>query len=113
MTVTPERTALPEQRRHAMRVRKRNGDLEPVGEFAHAGQAIAGPQFFLAHQGEDALGDGIGQGAAGGKLRRTVHGEPWRPTAARRCNPARSTGRGRVEGQIGAIGQDCCRKLCN
>ncbi|MEV6602194.1 ribonucleoside-diphosphate reductase subunit alpha [Actinoplanes sp. NPDC051346] len=30
MTLTPEKTALPEQRRHAMRVRKRNGDLEPV-----------------------------------------------------------------------------------
>ncbi|GAA4958842.1 ribonucleoside-diphosphate reductase subunit alpha [Actinoplanes utahensis] len=31
MTLTPEKTTgLPEQRRHAMQVRKRNGDLEPV-----------------------------------------------------------------------------------
>ncbi|MFC7534017.1 ribonucleoside-diphosphate reductase subunit alpha [Actinoplanes sp. GCM10030250] len=30
VTVTPEKTTVPEQRRHAMQVRKRNGDLEPV-----------------------------------------------------------------------------------
>ncbi|GAA1818158.1 ribonucleoside-diphosphate reductase subunit alpha [Planosporangium flavigriseum] len=30
MTVTPEKTNAPEQRRHVMQVRKRNGDLEPV-----------------------------------------------------------------------------------
>ncbi|OJF14059.1 ribonucleoside-diphosphate reductase subunit alpha [Couchioplanes caeruleus] len=30
MTLTPGKTALPEQRRHTMRVRKRNGDLAPV-----------------------------------------------------------------------------------
>ncbi|WP_433795813.1 ribonucleoside-diphosphate reductase subunit alpha [Actinoplanes sp. CA-252034] len=30
MTITPQQTAVPEQRRHAMQVRKRNGDLEPV-----------------------------------------------------------------------------------
>ncbi|GGQ71225.1 ribonucleoside-diphosphate reductase subunit alpha [Couchioplanes azureus] len=30
MTLTPEKATLPEQRRQAMRVRKRNGDLEPV-----------------------------------------------------------------------------------
>ena len=30
MTLTPQRTGVPEQRRHAMQVRKRNGDLEPV-----------------------------------------------------------------------------------
>jgi ribonucleoside-diphosphate reductase alpha chain len=30
MTLTPQKTAVPEQRRHVMQVRKRNGDLEPV-----------------------------------------------------------------------------------
>ncbi|MEU8662585.1 ribonucleoside-diphosphate reductase subunit alpha [Actinoplanes philippinensis] len=30
MTLTPHQTAVPEQRRHVMQVRKRNGDLEPV-----------------------------------------------------------------------------------
>ncbi|MDI6102389.1 ribonucleoside-diphosphate reductase subunit alpha [Actinoplanes sp. NEAU-A12] len=30
MTLTPQKTGVPEQRRHAMQVRKRNGDLEPV-----------------------------------------------------------------------------------
>jgi ribonucleoside-diphosphate reductase alpha chain len=30
MTLTPEKTAVPEQRRHVMQVRKRNGELAPV-----------------------------------------------------------------------------------
>ncbi|MEU4626591.1 ribonucleoside-diphosphate reductase subunit alpha [Actinoplanes sp. NPDC023801] len=30
MTLTPQKTGVPEQRRHVMQVRKRNGDLEPV-----------------------------------------------------------------------------------
>ncbi|MEU4691564.1 ribonucleoside-diphosphate reductase subunit alpha [Actinoplanes sp. NPDC023714] len=30
MTLTPEKTGVPEQRRHAMQVRKRNGETEPV-----------------------------------------------------------------------------------
>lgn len=30
MTLTPQKTSVPEQRRHVMQVRKRNGDLEPV-----------------------------------------------------------------------------------